>query len=269
MKRDYLSSLRCWARWYLPPEEAAEVLEDYRDLAAERSEQELRQDMGTPRAAARQLVQPGAYGRWLAVFAVLAVSVGLPAIVPLWQELALEVFLLFQVYWFWDIGQTVVPFTWVFFAAGMTLSLVWFGCGRKGPDRTLPRQIPPLLVLLAAGMAFLWFMAWLLLEEPHELVMRLFPTHERVRVMRLAMTLDCFIMGVIGLFGLVKSRISSRRWGAVYVLGLAGTILGLAVWALMTSMDLSVTTPGWQTAYILRYALVTLLGLLGTAVSLC
>ena len=66
MRRDYLSRLSRAARWYLPPAEAAEVLEDYREIVAGRSEEELRRDLGTPRAAMRQLAQPKAYRRWLA-----------------------------------------------------------------------------------------------------------------------------------------------------------------------------------------------------------
>ena len=50
---DYLSRLSRAARWYLPPAEAAEVLEDYREIVAGRSEEELRRDLGTPRAAMR------------------------------------------------------------------------------------------------------------------------------------------------------------------------------------------------------------------------
>ena len=38
MRRDYLSRLSRAARWYLPPAEAAEVLEDYREIVAGRSE---------------------------------------------------------------------------------------------------------------------------------------------------------------------------------------------------------------------------------------
>ena len=54
MRRDYLSRLSRAARWYLPPAEAAEVLEDYREIVAGRSEEELRRGLGTPRAAMRQ-----------------------------------------------------------------------------------------------------------------------------------------------------------------------------------------------------------------------
>ena len=65
---DYFSRLSRAARWYLPPSEAAEVLEDYREIVKGRSGEELRRDLGTPGAAVKQLVQPKAYRRWLAVF---------------------------------------------------------------------------------------------------------------------------------------------------------------------------------------------------------
>ena len=42
MRWDYLSRLSLAARWYLPPAEAAEGLEDYREIVEGRSEEELR-----------------------------------------------------------------------------------------------------------------------------------------------------------------------------------------------------------------------------------
>ena len=48
MRRDYLSRLSRAARWYLPPAEAAEVLEDYREIVAGRSEEELRRGLDAP-----------------------------------------------------------------------------------------------------------------------------------------------------------------------------------------------------------------------------
>lgn len=75
MRRDYLSRLTRAVRWYLPPAEAAEVLEDYREIVAGRSEEELRREVGVPRETARRLAQPKAYRRWLMVFAFLTAPV--------------------------------------------------------------------------------------------------------------------------------------------------------------------------------------------------
>ena len=269
MRRDYLSKLVRAARWYLPPAEAAEVLEDYREIVEGRTEEELRRDLGMPRAAMRQLAQPGAYRRWLAVFAVLTVCIVLPAITPLWQELSFNVFKWYQLYWFWDIGARVIPFIWVFFAVGMALSLMWLRRGNgKEPGRVMPKGIWPLLLLFLAGMAWMWFLGWTILMERWDILNFLAPDAHRAVVLRLVTGADILAIGMLGLFGLVKSRLTDRRWGAVYVLGLAGVILGLSVWGLFTSLDLS-AGPGWQNPLLLRYGFVTAAGLVGTAVALC
>lgn len=270
MKRDYLSGLARSARWYLPPAEAAEVLEDYQEIVEGRSEEELRRDLGTPRMVVKQLAQPKEYHRWLAVFAALTVCIGLPAITPFWQELSLNVFKLFRFYWFWDIGKRIIPFIWVFFAVGMVLSLAWFrrGSGKK-TGRAVPKGVLPLLAVLLAGMACLWAFESILLRERWDIINALAPTPVRASMMRLTLCVDIFSMGLIGLLGLVKSRLEDRRWGAVYVLGLAGTILGLLVWGFLTSLNFGGFVPGWQIPFIARYAFVTLAGIVGTAVSLC
>ena len=71
------------------------------------------------------------------------------------------------------------------------------------------------------------------------------------------------------MFALVKARMTNRRWQAVYILALAGCILGLSIYALWTSMDISFSDTGWQTPILLRYITITLLGFVGTGVSLC
>lgn len=274
MKRDYLSSLARAARWYLPPAEAAEVLEDYQEIAEGRSEEELRRDLGTPRTVARQLTQPKEYQRWLAVFAILTVSIMLPGIAPIWHELSWDMIVLFRVYWFWDIGERVthlaIPFTWVFFAVGIALSLFWFRRnGKKGAGGTLFRRVLPRLALILAGMAWIWFIAWLVLGERWELMNSLFSTEGQVSAVHLSMGVDAFAMGLIGLFGLIRARLGDRRWLAVYVLGLAGVILNFSLWALLTSLNFNGFIPGWQIPFVVRYAFITLAGLAGTGAALC
>ena len=68
MRGDYLSELSRAVRWCLPPAEAVEVLGE---IAADRAEEELRRELGSPWSAARQLAQTKAYRRWVAVFAVV------------------------------------------------------------------------------------------------------------------------------------------------------------------------------------------------------
>lgn len=275
MRKDYLSSLSRAARWCLPPAEAAEVLEDYRDLIEQepRSEEALRRDLGSPWSAARQLVQPKAYRRWVAVFAVLAACVLLPAALPLLRELmepAIFRFPALDLPWrIYSFCGAIVPFRGIFLLIGMALALVWFRRG-SGEERhwNLPKGVMPLLLLLLMGMAFQWVNAWILLHEPVKIWEWL--TSEIVKALRLAMTLDMFVMGVIGMFALVKARMTNRRWRAVYIPALAGSVLGMAIYALWCYADLSVVgTAGWQTPILLEYIAITVLGLVGTGVSLC
>ncbi|EOS63404.1 hypothetical protein C816_03177 [Oscillibacter sp. 1-3] len=274
MERDYLSRMSRAARWCLPPAEAAEVLEDYREIAEGRSEEALRRDLGSPWEAARQLAQTRAYRRWVAVFAVLAACVLLPAVLPVLSVLSGMAIFRFQAYgvdwlwWFPGLCDTIAPFRSGFFVTGTALALVWFRRGSgEGRRRTLPKGAVLLLVFLLIGIAFQWLVAWIILAEPAEILEAM--TYQIADAMRLTMTLDMFVMGAIGMFALVQARMTDRRWRAVYILALAGCILGLSIYALWSSMDVSFGSAGWQARILLQYVAITALGLVGTGVSLC
>ena len=281
MRGDYLAKLSQAARWYLPQAEAAEGVEDYRDLIQQepRSEEELLRDLGSPWSAARQLIQPRAYRRWVAVFAVLAVCLLPPSALPLLKELSEHVLFQFPAAdWPWRIISLcgkIVPFLGVFLLTGAALSLVWFR-RRSGEERhqPLPRGVAPLLLLLLIGLAFEWGVIWISLElilESQNALAKIWGwmTSDIAAAMRLAMVLTLFVMGIIGMLALVRARMTNRRWRAVYVLALAGSILGMSVFALWTSMDVSFSGAGWQTPILLRYVAITVVGLVGTGVSLC
>lgn len=145
--------------------------------------------------------------------------------------------------------------------------MVWF---RRGERRmqSVPKGIWPLLAVLLVGMAWVWFLGWAILMERWDILNALAPTEHRAVFMRLTVGVDSLAMGVLGVVGLVKSRISGHRWGGVYVLGLAGVILSLWVWGLFNlRTDLSVA--GGQTSVWVRYLSIILLGFIGTGVSLC
>ena len=268
MERDYLLRLSRAARWCLPPAEAAEVLEDYREIIADRSVEELRRDLGSPWSAARQLVQPKAYRRWVTVFAVLAACILLPAVLPELSDIVIFRFHAYGADWLWwfiSLCDKVVPFRGGLLLTGMALALAWFQRGNgEERRRPLPKGVVPLLALLLVGMAFEWVIVWVTLAMiwpgmPSEIVIAL----------PLAITLDMFTMGIIGMFALVKARMADRRWRAVYILALTGSILGLSIFAFWTRMDVSFSGTSWQTPILLRYIAITALGLIGTGGSLC
>lgn len=253
MRWDYLSRLSLAARWYLPPAEAAEVLEDYREIVEGRSEEELRRDLGTPRAAMKQLAQPKAYRRWLAVFAVLAACVLVPMVMAH-----------NDVYW----SPLIRPACALAFCLGTGLSLLWFRRNGRRKDR-MPKGIGVLLALILLGMAWVWLWAGLVLTESWTLLNTIAAYVIEPRTISWYLALEILAMGAVSLFGLVKARLGDCRWRAVYVLGLGGTILTISFYLLLTSMNFDGFTPGWQTPYMIRYMVITLTGLLVTGVSLC
>ena len=82
MKHSYLDRLAWAARWYLPPAEAREVIDDYQELLAgdQRSQAELVQDLGEPDRAVYMLVRPGAYPRWAVLFLAMAACLGMSTV---------------------------------------------------------------------------------------------------------------------------------------------------------------------------------------------
>ena len=265
MRRDYFSRLSRAARWYLPPAEAAEVLEDYREIVDGRSEEELRQEVGAPRETARRLAQPKAHRRWLAAFGTLTVCLLLPTVDTLTQELSLLLYRLFRVYYLWGGVPATSRLSILLVPLGIVLSLFWL---RRGGEKgkALPRGIVPLLVILLLGIAWTWFLTWVTLTEQMAVIDFLFPPHKRVVEQSLA--LFTAFAGVVGMVGLIKARLGDRRWLAVYILGLAGAGAAIFFWRMMTRMYFD-ESPGWQIPYWLRLISVTAAGLLGTGVSLC
>ncbi len=265
MRRDYLSRLSRAARWYLPPAEAAEVLEDYREIVAGRSEEELRRDLGTPRAAMRQLAQPKAYRRWLMVFFVLSACVLLPAVDPILEGLSLTVWLSGISHMFWNSNGSIARLSVPLFPLGIVLPLAWFQRnGRKG--RALSKRTLPIFALILLGIAWVWFLFWAILAERFDVIDFLFP--DLTWTVRLITCLNILIAGAAGMTGLIKSRLEDRRWRAMYIWGLTGVVLNSFLWQTFTRMNLE-SSVGWQGPYWIRLIFITAVGLLGTGVSLC
>lgn len=265
MQRDYFSRLKRAARWYLPPAEAAEVLEDYQEIVEGRTEEELRRDIGTPRAAMRQLAQPKAYRRWLAVFLILSACVLLPAVDPILEGLSLTVWLSGISHMFWNSNGSIARLSMPLFPLGIVLPLVWFQRnGRKG--RALSKRTLPIFALVLLGIAWVWFFFWAILAERFDVIDFLFP--DMIWTVRLITCLNILIAGTAGMTGLIKSRLEDRRWRAMYIWGLTGIVLNTFLWQIFTSMNLD-GSDGWQGPYWARLVFITLVGLLGTGVSLC
>lgn len=266
MRRNYLSRLTRAARWYLPPAEAAEVLEDYREIVAGRSEEELRREVGAPWETARRLAQPRAYRRWVMVFLILSACVLLPAVDPVLEGLSLTAWLSgMYAHMFWNSNGGFARFSMPLFPLGIVLSLAWFRRnGRK--ERALSKKTLPVFTLILLGIAWVWFLFWAILTERFDVIDFLFP--DMFWTVRLIICLNILIAGTAGMIGLVKSRLEDRRWQALYIWGMTGVVLNTFLWKILTSMNLD-SSVGWQGPYWMRLVFITLVGLLGTGVSLC
>lgn len=264
MRRDYFSRLSRAARWFLPPAEAAEVLEDYREIVAGRSEEELRRDLGTPWAAIKQLAQPKIYRKWLAVFLILSACVLLPAVDSTLEGLSLSVWLSGMSHMFWNSNGTIARLSMPLFPLGIVLPLVWFQ-RNGGKGRALSKRTLPVFALVLLGFVWVWFLFWVILTERFDVVDFLFP--DMIWTVRLITCLNLLIGGAAGMAGLIKSRLEDRRWRAMYIWGLTGAVLNSFLWQIFTSMNL--TDGYWQGPYWIRLVFITLAGLIGTAVSLC
>ena len=259
MKRDYFAQLTRAARWLLPPEEAREVLEEYRDIldAAPRDGESLRRDLGDPAEAMRLLSQPKEYHRWLAAFAGMAACLLLPAVSPLPGMTRLWQFFQRYLYRF--------PVELMFLAAGLGVSLVWFRRREAEKEGPLPRGVKPLFALQLAGMAAAWSVLCLAAFQPQG-PMAFLQAHAGLagHIADILLWMG-FLLSLTGLWALVQARLADRRWRAVYALSLTTTVLVMAALSMLWDMRLD-ASPADSLPYCV---LLTALGLAGTGVSLC
>lgn len=271
MKKDYITRLERWARWYLPRQEAEDVIADYREIAAD---PELLRGLGKPRDVIRPLARNKTYYTWLAAFIVMAACILLPA----WSPLPLGPYPI----WF-HMFYTNIPgfdFCHLFLIAGLAVSLVWFRPRKGEPKPPLPRAVPIVLAVLLTAMGLAWWVLWqVTLCSEGALTNPIFrlsdgfwwqlgDTYIGGNLLTLLLEWSAVPLAVLGMVGLVKARTRDRRWRAVYFLSLSVMMLAFCVLSLLTSMVVSETDTWWSSTWQYSIA-ITIFGLVGTGVALC
>lgn len=279
VKKDYMTLLERAARWRLPPQEAEDVIADYRDIVADppRSEDQLRREVGDPVEVIKLLVAPPkVYRTWLAVFAVAAACI-----------LAVGFSGTFIGYPFWmllfDGGRGGPCYAPQVAALGAITALVWFRlCGRK--EGRLSRAVPVLLgvcLLCIAGVLLFclacsrdfeaftnaWGTMTTWLGPNRDLLIS-----RSFYLSRMAMCYGSAVLAPIGAYSLVKARMGDRRWAAVYVLALTAITISLLVVYWTGSIDVGATEPTveeWFRQMLLRCSAAAAVGIVGTGVALC
>lgn len=267
-KQGYMERLKRAAYWRLAPDEARTVLDDYEEILSHSvyPESDLSKEIGTPRQAARLMTNPRHYRRWLAVFAVLAACVFLPAISPtapascLWEM-------------FTGRGRSVLLL--VLFLPGLFLSFFWFQrTGVRGESRALPKGLLPLLFFQLIGLLAAWAVLFLLLLRTDEITYVAEHMEDGALFylpywgQMLGLFLECVGFGgaISGVFALIRARLTDRRWRACYALGLTVVVLCVVILRVLTSMNFPFD---WQGACLRGSFFVTVAGLAGTGASLC
>ncbi|WP_285824844.1 HAAS signaling domain-containing protein [Schaedlerella arabinosiphila] len=252
-QQTYLKKLSCALHWRLPGSEAEDVLSDYQEIFSQRpaeADDRIIRDLGEPLQAARLLTEPDLYRRWLAAFGLMSFCLALP-----------EFLLLRARFYGYPAGMM-----FLLLAAGTAAALMWFGIHRREREiRPLPKGLCPmlagLLVVLAAAALIL---AGLAAEIWKELPPALYGI-----AAYWTMSLAGTAAAVLGFFGLVKARISDRRWRALYITGLTVLAECVLVTAALVSMDLDAASSGWWVSYAGIMGGIGFIGLAGAGVSLC
>ena len=243
MKRDYFSRLRLAARWQLERGEVDDVLSDYQDLMHSRSEEELLRDFGSPVQAIKVVSQPKVYYQWIAAFLIMA------ALLPLSCSLQLT---------------GMVP--------ALLLAFLWFQLrGTRENGGSLPRGLLPVLISQAVLLLFVWVLIWFSLSMNSN-TLTLFERFLQRRNMgplfyhSLRVVQGCALLS--GLCGLVAARLGDRRWRVIYITAILLIALAGALISLLSSMSIFFQQ-AWYIPFLLKFILITVIGLVGTGVGFC
>lgn len=291
MKKDYMARLERAARWRLPPQEAEDVIADYRDIVGDppRSEEELRREVGDPGQVVKLLMTPPrAYRVWQAVFGLMAACILIPGASPH-----------APFYWLWD-ACFAGPYGggWGIFRAfshwgpilagtGLAAALVWFRLqGRK--EGRLPRAVKLWLAALPAWLAAVFLACWLALRDPQGFVSLLgevpltyfgvpigpnggMMVPLSVEILKGALQYGGTVVAVLGVYALVRARTGDRRWAAVYALAMTAMLVSMEFLALFTAMDPTAdfTAADWYLPFLGQCAAYAAVGLAGTGAALC
>lgn len=278
-RKTWFARLSRAARWRLGAKEAEEVIADYREMVGDppRPDEELIQELGKPLDAVKHLTEQKTYRLWLAVFLVLAACLALagtsplPGIFPTVNHYLFYNFYLFE----WLNLGLIAAFLG---AAGAIIWFRWKGWRTEKCPKAVPVLLAAVLVWLAAVLAYNWVWMhdpvdiWGIWGEMPSLIgpNRMVPRFTIITGEALEW-IGGFGMTVVGIFALVKARMSDRRWAAVYVLAMTAMLVSLETLSLLLNMNFNGTLT-WESYYsscFYPYIAFAAVGLVGTGAALC
>lgn len=214
-RKNYLARLCRAARWRLPPEEAAEMISDYTELTAGRSDEELILDFGKPKDAVdkvRILYAPRELNSWRIVFGVLCFLL-----------------LLFYKQMMIAIPHLVIPYAdiYLLFLPAVILPNVWFLWKRKKHNlksQPFPRALPVCIGFILITMIVFTFYTYhvfnnypiLEIQTDSSSILSTFSPIIKNSI--LFIEIFVYIALAVAFYALIKARMYDRRWRALYIL---------------------------------------------------
>jgi hypothetical protein len=214
----YLKKLSRTARWYLPRQEASEVIADYKTMLSERTEPggDLVRELGKPSQAVRLLREKRAYARWVTAFILMALCL-----------LASEVWLL--------TARFPRPTSWIAMplVIGLIAVILWFRRDFSVKE-AVPRGLLPAVFALVVILAVVLLILWCLAQN--------LPTDHIGSIARPVLLIAGVVAGILALWGLIQARVTDPRWMVLYVFGFMVLMVCALLMAELISMDLDVAS---------------------------
>lgn len=214
LKITYFKKLCCAARWLLPQKEAAELMEDYRDMIAEVGEEHAEEKFGPPAKVALAVADRREVVGWHLVLG------------------AILVFLFFMVHWtlhatFYSIASLAMV------AVAVGLLFLWFGCDvRRNPFKGLPKRflfsLIPIIVLIILLLGPIYFLPRFLVS-PY--------MFDEWGMVATILQICVLIFAVVGGAGVILARLFDRRWRAVAVLSFTVICMSIHFLSILYNMN--------------------------------
>lgn len=239
----YYKRLSRAARWFMPPREARELMEDYREMLAGMDDATAVSRFGMPVRAVLAAAGKRDILSWHGVFLGLVVLLILPAVFVL--------------------SGVGYPIMLGMFTGHMLaiLLLVWFGMGGRG------RGAGRLSNALLGSFCLLSVLDIVLCA-----VILYFSTHifaSSGLYLGWMLRVCLVLYSIVGIAGVALARISDRRWSAVAVLSAAGIAVCAYILGIICSMDPTSDPAVMLNKLWFNSVLVTAAGILTAVVSLC
>lgn len=226
----YLDKLSRIAHWELSKEEAADIMNDYREMFEESLSSNEKISYENPYQVIKGLRDNKQYFSWLLVFIVMITCL-----------LSIGICLFFKQYYF--------ELVFVMYILAQGFSTFYFRMVDKGK---LSDPCPRKLILLLGVEVFLLLIILGISNELYcefsiniSLFKNIVTPQDIGKITAFMIQIIAVILTVISKFSLYKAKISDRRWRALYSFGITVVTLCVLIFSNLYDTDLSGTQSVW------------------------